>query len=243
MMLVFSLFLWLVMAAPSLAAPTFDQQCSNGANAATTISCSITVGSLSNGVMYIAALNDQESGDTITTPTVGGSSTGVTLVDSQVFAFGTSYHLKIFRLLNPPSGAQTVAFGSGSANLSIGVVTYSGVNQTTPDRTPSKTPVGSSTTPSITVTTTTGDVVAEFFWFAGNNSNRVLTFDGSQTSRINRNASSMGVGVSEEVSSGASVVASGTFDFSGNWMIIGVPLIEAVSSGGAKNLLLMGVGQ
>lgn len=207
--------------------PTFDAQSSNGANAATSVSTNITVGSLTDGVMYICCNTDWSGADNINTPTVGGSSTGVTLVLSQAQSFGTDYWIKVYRLTAPSSGTQAVAFTVGSAsNLAIGVVTYSGVDQTTPDRTPTVA-TGNSTAPSATVTTTSGDMVAEFFWWRSNNSNRILTFDGSQTSRINRPNSETGVGVSDETSSGSTVVASGTLDFSDSWMVAGVPMIAA----------------
>lgn len=230
----------------SWGAVAFDAQCSNGANAATTVTCDITIGSGSDRVLYIAAHNDREGGDNINTPTVGGSSTGVTLVDSHSI-FNPDWWQKVYRLVAPSSGTVTVGFTTGAAsNLAIGVVSYTGVDQTTPDRTPAKA-TGSSAAPSVSVTTTSGDVVAEFFWWRSNNSNRILTFDGSQTSRINRPNSETGVGVSDETSAGASVTASGIIDVSDHWMIIGVPLIAATGGGGGggavKTLMMMGVGQ
>jgi len=229
------------------AAVAFDAQSSNGANAATSVSANITVGSLTDGVMYIACHTDWEGADNINTPTVGGSSTGVTLVSSQAHSFGDLYWQNIYRLKSPSSGSQAVAFTTGAAsNLAIGVVTYSGVDQTTPDRTPTV-GTGSASSPSTSITTTSGDVVAEFFWWRSNNSNRILTFDGSQASRINRPNSETGVGVSDETSAGASVTASGTLDFTDNWMVTGVPMIAASGGGGGggtvKSLTTMGVGQ
>lgn len=228
------------------AAVAFDAQCSGGANAATTVSCSITVGSGSDRVLYITAHNDWEGADNINTPTVGGSSTGVTLVQSHAHSFGDTYWQKVYRLVAPSTGTATVQFTTGAAsNLAIGAVSYSGVDQATPDRTPTV-GTGTASSPSTSITTTSGDVVAEFFWWRSNNSNRLLTFDGSQASRINRPNSETGVGVSDETSAGSSVVASGTLDFTDNWMVVGVPMIAASGGGGGgttRNRMLMGVGQ
>lgn len=208
----------------------YDNSSSNVAND-TSVSTTLTVGTLTNGVMYIFCADLNES-DTITTPTVGGSSTGVALVDSytQDPALGGIAFVKVYRKKAPSAGSTAVAFTASSNHLAIGVITFSGVDQTTPDRTPAH-ERGNSSGPSVSVTTVSGDIVAEFFAWPTTSNAPTFTNDGSQTSRQHIVSGGQGLAIAQETASGTSTTASGTLSGSTLWAALAVPLIAA--SGGA----------
>ncbi len=214
------------------AAVAYDGSCSNAADTTTSITCNYTVGALTDGVLLIAVA-DQNGTDTITTPTVGGSTTGVTLLDSQVQdnAGGGVSFFKVYYKLAPSAGSTTIASTHGSGHIAIAAVTYSGVDQSTPFRTEGKTN-GTAATGTVNATTVSGDVVAEFFaWYAAGSN--TLTYDVSQTSRQNSSASTQGLGISQETASGTTTTASGDFSFGAGlpWAVIAEPMIASGSGG------------
>jgi len=68
---------------------------------------------------------------TFSTLTVNGSATGVTLVTTSTFADSRA---ELYYLKAPPTGAFNVVYTISSAarKMTLGVVSFSGVDQTTP---------------------------------------------------------------------------------------------------------------
>lgn len=216
------------------AAVAYDTNCSNGANAATSVSCTLTVGSLSNGIMLIFVNDDEDPNTTtVTTPTVGGSTTGVTSVGTFNIT-GNVYRIHVFYKLAPSSGSTTVGTTTtNTANLAIGVVTYSGVDQATPYRTPTSGDAANNTTMSLGITTVSGDIVVTGVFFFGNNANTVLNNTGASpavTARINNNSFQVGTSIGEQTATSTTTTYSGGFDF-GTWHgEYGIPLIASSGS-------------
>ena len=104
----------------------------------------------------ISYRNNATGTPTVSSVTYGGQ----TLTQVGGAATGTSGQMYIFSLLNPPTGANNLVV-TWSAALSegavVGAVTYAGVSQAAPTGFVSAT--GSSTTPSVTVTSGTGQLV------------------------------------------------------------------------------------
>lgn len=157
--------------------------------------------------------------------TYGGNA--MTLVDS-ITTTNAAVHL--YRYLNPPLSAQNcAATWTGAATGWLEVISYSNVNQTTPLGTPAKASSNSSTTPSVTVTSSAGELVID-----GVSAHVAFTGMGSgQTGRISE-ATVVNVRGSEEAGA-ASVVMDWTLGSASNWASIGVSLKP--SAGGSAALL------
>ena len=98
---------------------------SNAGNA----SASFTI-SGSNRFLYIGC---EEAGQTISSITVNGSATGITLLHHQSGLSGTFSDQYDYYLVAPPTGSVTVAVNvSASSYNYCGAVSYTGVNQSTP---------------------------------------------------------------------------------------------------------------
>lgn len=118
-----------------------------------TLSWSHTIGSGADRAAYVGFAKGGSTG-TLSTVTFGGAN--MTLVASVVVP-GTSDTVYLYRLLNPTTGANTVAITyTGTAPNSIvgGSVSFTGVDQTTPDGTPVTAGVDIASAPSLAVTTT-----------------------------------------------------------------------------------------
>lgn len=177
--------------------------------------------------------------------TIGGSSTGVTLVHQDpdgVNGDNRRCHV-VYRAVAPASGAQNVVF-TAAGNMEHGaieVVSLTGVDQTTPVGTEA-TAEGSSTTPSVAVSSAAGELVVDAvggFSPAGS-----VAVGAGQTSRVeneNWGGNDAAAGMSTE-DGAASVTMSWTIS-SAPWSIVGVPFKPAAAGGASRpNLLLMGCG-
>ncbi|MEI6607720.1 MAG: hypothetical protein WCP35_20635, partial [Verrucomicrobiota bacterium] len=115
----------------------------------------------SNRILMVGVSFNNTNARTVSTVTYGG--VAMTLVGSSIITGSTtSGSESIYRLLNPPTGANNlVVTWSGALSYSavVGAITYAGVNQTTPTGTFAS---GSSTTtnsPTLNVTSGAGQVV------------------------------------------------------------------------------------
>jgi len=130
----------------------------NNSTGSTTVSCSVTVGSGSN--RYMTILVSIRGAQTVSGITVDGvAATQVASARANVtVASADRWYIK-----NPNSGTITVtATLSASAVAAIGVISFTGVDQTTPHGT-AVAATGSSAAPSVTVTSATGEVVVGGF--------------------------------------------------------------------------------
>jgi hypothetical protein len=135
---------------------------------------------------------------------------------------------QIWYLLAPASGTKTIAITTaGTARkISAGSRTYSGVHQTTSWGT-AVTATGASTTPSVTISSASGELVIDHAMGAGTDT---FTVGSGQTERYNvvtggggppnQNARSAG---SEEAGA-ASVTMDWTIGASISWATVGAPL-------------------
>lgn len=113
--------------APAANVVTKDNAASGDVAGATSKDISLTVGTLTNGAVICAA-HTYSSEPYTCTVTVGGSS--ATFVDSTKRDPGSIW---VFKFMAPTSGAKTIHFAfNQSVQGSVGAVSLSNVNQTTP---------------------------------------------------------------------------------------------------------------
>lgn len=203
-----------------------------------TISASHTFGG-SDRAAYVNVCYFSNPAQTASSLTVGGSATGVTLVheDSDGVAGDDRRRHVIYRVVAPASGAQTVLFTASGDMVhgAIEVVSLTGVHQTTPVGT-AATAEGSSTAPSVAVTSASGELVLDAscgFFPAG-----TVTPDASQTPRVeNENwGGNEGIASITSEAGAASVTMSHTLGSSAPWSIVGISFKPA--SGSSSGLLL-----
>jgi hypothetical protein len=219
-----------LMMAPGLswAVPVAGTACSGFGSFVTTVSFACTA-SGSDRFVTINVHWYADPAETITSVTYAGSSTGITLIDSQAVT-GATEVISAYRLIAPPTGSQTVAVNfSGLAKVAIGVIPYTGVNQVTPLGTAAKAG-GSAATATVTVTSATGELVQDI---VGVDQDDTLTVDGSQTQHVLTGASSNDTGVSTEAGAAPVVVSWTTGTGTSNWGIIGFSIkpVAAAPSG------------
>lgn len=172
-------------------------------------------------------------------PSSGGTALtqiGTTLV------LGGNVRLSFWALKAPATGSGQVVVDWGTNQDETGIVaaSYTGVDQTTTFRssgTPN-TATGTDTTPTVAVTSVSGDWVVDAVGFLDNGgSSLTLTVGASQTSHgevEGANLAFEGLGTSHEVASGVSTTMSWTRSGGGsiNWGIIGISLIPDAGGGG-----------
>ena len=140
----------------------FDNKVSSGYNWGVT---KITTPAFSSGIgsnraaMIMVAM----SLNTATNITASLGGVAGTLVPGTDSGISSTIRTMIFQVINPPSGSQTATVSwTTSMNADVGVITVSGVDQTTPiiNGTIAAYNVNSVTTASLTVTSSPGDLTA-----------------------------------------------------------------------------------
>lgn len=135
----------------------------------------------------------------------------------------------IYKLESPPAGAQTVNFvldGFGFSRKG-GLTTYTGTAPSSALGT-AATANGSSTAPSVAVTSASGELVHDCLAWASN----TATVGAGQTERYNVPPDTIGIASSTEAGA-VSVTMSWTLGASGSWAIIGVPIVGPTLESGA----------
>lgn len=149
-------------------------------------------------------------------------------------------------LQNPASGTNNAVFNlsvSSAHSKSFVVANYTGVDQTTPNRTQQNTGSGTSSSPSITCTTgQTGDLILDFV--AARNG-ITATVGADQVERVNFDAAGglapVDMLMSEQAGSTSAVMSWG--GTAAHWRSIAVPLIPSAGAPAATpRLALLGVG-
>lgn len=191
------------------------------------------------------------------TPTNSGvtyNAVAMTAVPSAVVSDADEI-VKMWYLINPASGANNivVTFGDNGANSCYpvgGGVSFTGADQTTGIHNGANSSNAGSTTPSLTVTSTGGEIVIDAVEYRSG-SGVTLTVDGSQTQQVNwwSNATAADpptdtrretLGMSTEAGA-ASVAMDWTISTSQEWKQAGLSVIAAAGGAAANHWLLMGV--
>lgn len=221
--------MFLLSAWPAQGAITRDQV---SQNVCTGLSCSTThIVSQANlealvCINWFASNSRSASGVTI-----GGSgATLVTAIENSSCAGGRC-GAELWHLYNPTTGSQTVtATMPVSANMIIGVSTFANVDSTTPLGTPQSTP-GSSATPSLTLSTSAGDVVAGCLSIVNAGSSPGLTGGTLAFSQYDSGGFIQAAG-GDLTASGTSTPFPWTYGSAQAFALVGVPLRAAGTGGG-----------
>ncbi|MGI9067891.1 MAG: beta strand repeat-containing protein [Pyrinomonadaceae bacterium] len=194
-----------------------------GANV-TTLTWSHTVGTGSNRIL-IVGVSIFGGGLTVSSVTYGG--TALTRIGGQTDS-GNKVRMEIWKLVAPASGTASIVVTPSAATRVVGgAVSFNNVDQTIPNGTFASAS-GSSTAPSVNVTSATGEVVIDTLVATGDAIS--ASVGAGQTQRWNKTTGStstevLGAGSTEP---GASTVTmSWTLGFSKKWAIGGVSLKPA----------------
>lgn len=124
----------------------FDNASTQQTTSATSLTYSYTMGSVSNGMLFVGVWNSGPA-----TPTVTYGGVAMILVKSVVWFFGGGLNM-LFALKAPASGANNVVVTYGASQLIISSASsYSGMIQSvTPDATTSTSSSGTTTTLTLT---------------------------------------------------------------------------------------------
>lgn len=142
-------------------------------------------------------------------------------------ASGSRAGAEMWYLKNPPTGTNTISvtFSSSIGELAAGAVSYTGVDLTSPLGI-SQTATGNSTTPTVNVTSASGELVVDVVGIDATNSSTFSPGAG-QTTQFLANAPSRQKGASSAEPGGSSVTMSWTSSTSNGWGIVAVPLKPA----------------
>lgn len=133
--------------------------------------------------------------------------------------------VQMFRLVAPAPGANTVSITvtGGTADLTAASISFNNVNQTTPIQNATSA-TGSSTAPSVTVTSATGNVVIDALGVGSNITATGKTF----RSYKNLNLLSAGGNGATSISSGAASVTMSYTVVTDQWAIIGADIVYSL---------------
>lgn len=199
-------------------------------------------------VLIVAAAARYDGGS----PGISGITYGGIAMDEIGSSSDTSRVIKFFRLVNPATGANTIAItftrGSGTGEMfmcGIGV-SFTDADQTTPVEN-FNSAIGTSTTPSVSINSNAVDIVIDAYGYSmGGDAD--ATVGAGQTSRGIQNSGANGtqparrlqLGVSTEIGAG-SVSMDWTLATSNPWNHLGVSVRDKIrpSAGGAALLPLV----
>ncbi len=188
------------------------------------ITTSFTTGVGANRYMLAAVFG-------YTNPTgVTYNGVALTQVVAPVQIDNTYTYISLWELVNPPSGTYNIVvnFSSSAIETSVGVTTWSNVDQTTPHGT-AVSAIGSSTAPSVNVSSNSNQLIADFMAYNTVNSTSITAGSG-QTQRYARVSSNANGAGSSKTPTGGTTTMSWTLGSSQTWGIIGVP-INPVNTG------------
>ena len=183
------------------------------------VTLSHTTGTGSNRLMLVGI---SQKNKLVSSVTYGG--TPLTLVGESITSGNARMH--IYRLINPPSGTANVVVNFSAVpdkGAVIGVMTFTGVDQTTPLGT-FVSATAKNTTPSVTVTSAAGELVFDVVTIR----NTSGTVGAGQTQRWNVDSGDeIQVGAASTEPGAASVTMSWTAGGSQDWAIGAVPIKPA----------------
>lgn len=198
-------------------------------------SYSHTVSGANRFMAQAIAYQDNTSVSSFSYAGVGG-----TVGSSAYISFTTS---NLSRITAPTTGTNTVSVSlSGATAYPMGTtISFTGVDQTTPIEA-TNTATGNSTTPSLTVTTTTNNcLVLDAIGIRTDSGDVTLTVNGSQTQRSNHSMSSQErQGTSTELKSTAGAVSMDwTLSGSRNWAMVGFGVRESTATNVTVNATVL----
>lgn len=204
--------------------PTFDAVSSAINQTTTTPSWSHTCTGTNLLLVVTVGWRHQDPGNAIT----GITYNSVALTQLGTTSNGEFATAEIWYLLAPATGTHTVAATfTDLARAHLGAVSYTAVNQSTPLGTYASN-TGTSTAPSVTVTSATGDVVIAV---GAERGTETFTTGASQTMRWEADAASNVSAQCDDEAGAASVVMDWSTDDSQEWVAVGVS-IQALAAAG-----------
>lgn len=235
--------LCLLAASNGWAAVAFDAASSSSCSGCTSISFSHTT---SGSDRYLAAFATFDLANDLDPSPTTWTYNGVALSSKCTDQVDLQVREQARELINPASGANTfqISFSNNSIDMVAGVVSFTGVHQTTPSGSCASSN-GTGTAPSVNVSSATDEIVVD--GIGHTDAADTLTAGAGQTERFDTGGAFPIVhgGASTEVGA-ASVTMSWTISSSRNWAIIGwgvKPASGAAPSGPAGRINLMGVGK
>jgi len=199
------LLLALLVPSHSWAAVAFDAASECTQNTGTSMTCTHNA-SGSNRVAYCGISHENGSTDVDSvTATYNGVTMDVLFTDTTTHA---SRHLRVFRLVAPATGSQSVVFDWGGANRAFSAVcgSFTGVDQADPDDAHSVTLQSGGTTVSTTVSSAAGDMVMDFL-VAGSGLSPAVNNGNTEINQVFVGQTASGIAASYEA--GAASVETG----------------------------------
>lgn len=174
-----------------------------------------------NRLLIVAVELNDAGGTTVSSITYNG--TPMTFVASRQHASGKP-RVEVYQLVAPPTGTHDVVVTlSGIDKVTIGAISYTGVDQTTPIEGVSIAE-GTSTTPSVIVSSEAGDLVQDAMATIADGSVTPPSAEAGQTARWNVEMGGPGVtnhfGTGSTEDGAASVTMSWTLPESKDWVTI-----------------------
>lgn len=208
---------------------TLDGTVTHGNSTITTCTVSHTTGALTNGLMVVGVTLGDSGGAPVIVSVINdptGVNEALTLVNSVQPNGDATGIVAVYRRIAPSSGTRNVVVTvTGVANkaITVGVVTFEGVNQTTPIQGTGNIGSGSGTLATATVSSATDDMI---FAVHGMGSSWTST---NQTQQYIENVNGLtacGNGAANTAAGAASVAmtATGASDF---WGSVGVDIQHA----------------
>ncbi len=226
--------IFLLVFSLGFSAVTFDAQSSGSGTATTNITWSHTCTG-SNLILVVEVVTNAAS-DTVT----GVTYNAVAMTSAGAATLNTGVTSRIFYLANPATGAHTVSVtASGSAAIGGMSQSFTGAAGTVNGRVVT---TGSATTASLTVTSTSGDMVVDSF-------GQVSSLGGTTSNQTNRSSTTAGINLAGDASTAAGS-ASVSMQYTGipaatawAYQAINVQQLAAPVASGTGNLSLLGVGR
>lgn len=162
-------------------------------------------------------------------------------VQSATFQASLPGDASIWELPNPNTGAKTVALTWSAANAyggGAGSITYTGVDQSVPCSGTAVTANGTSTTPSVTVTSTTaGNMVGDCLASEGGSGSYTAP-TAADTGRLSGiGTSGTQSGGAEDAAAGGSVTLNWTLNETRQWIQVAAEIMAAAAAGAAGPLV------
>ena len=201
-----------------------------GSNKTTSATISHTVSG--NNRLLLVGVNmwPGGSGNYATSVTYGG----VSLAKITDVSRSTSIRTELWKLVAPATGTANVVVNiTGSPNqntfLAVGTISFTGVDQSTPYRTPATTGTGNGTSASVTVSSATGEMVLSVAG-AGTSSYNFTSITGG-TERWNLSAATSTKAAAGTAPGDTSVTLSHGLSSANDWAIIGLAIKPASLTG------------
>lgn len=229
--------LFVLVSAPAWAALAVDAVSSSACGACTSLSWSHTV-SGSETVLVIGFSGYDTTPDVVTGVTYNG--VAMTLIPSSSGTNG-GHTVAFYGLIAPTTGTNTVVVSASGTmtDLGAGAVSFTGAHQTTPFGT-ANTATGSSTAPSVNVSSAADEIVVDTLSIIHNGT---LTVDGSQTQRWNAIGGFGFIKYGGSTETGAaSTPMSWSNSTSQDWAISAVPVKPSGAAGASGDALFFGIG-